>query len=136
MECKLIYRIILIYLFVTKTLPPKKFPQFFGFLIFGDPFQKKLIKKLHFSFLQKQNTFSKPRFLRFCRKVAEKLQKSCGNSLFDNIKTKWIDILDGFDNIKTKWIDIITKIYNIFGGSCNSEKSRFALLTGLRPVFR
>ena len=57
----------------------KKFPQLFQKMIFRDPFQKKLIKKLHFSFSQNQNTFPKSRFLKFCRKVAEKLQKSCSN---------------------------------------------------------
>jgi hypothetical protein len=60
-------------------LRQKKIPAIFRKLIFRDLFQKKIVKKLHFSFLQNQNTFPKPIFLKFCRKVAEKLQKSCGN---------------------------------------------------------
>ena len=116
MECKLIYRIILIYFFVTKTLSPKKFPQLFGFLIFGDPFQKKLIKKLHFSFSQNQNTFPKPRFLKFCRKVAV-----------------FFYIIKPYNYRKA---EIYKDIYDQNLVEYDREKSRFALLTGLRPVFR
>ena len=59
----------------------KKFPQFLSFSDFHKPFSLFPKNILTSFFTSIQNPFGKSKKLKNCRKVAEKLQKSCGNFL-------------------------------------------------------